>query len=249
MDVERDAIRKDVETFDGGLEWGRVTAHARKVIIVACGPSLRQIQLSRLLEDDLKDAYVIAVNRAHDWLPQMDAFFTLDPNEWFHEMAFNRMRPNVTYYVGVPEDYGQMDARMYTHRVPVARGPIYLHRVTGGGFMRSKRRLCTKTDSIHTGNSAYGALGIAFHLCRAHPELYVQKKILFLGLDGTRQKYAYGDQGPLGSLSHLPMLFQSTRKQLEDNRIAVVNASKHSSVDCFSRMGAGDALEWLSKDD
>lgn len=229
------------------VPWGQVTDSATKVLIIACGPSLRQIPIARLLDDDLQDVHVIGVNRAHDWTDRINSFFTLDPNEWFYEMLQQRRREGVTYYAAVPDDYGKSDSRWIAHRVPVIEGPVYLRRFAGNGFMRSRPTLSNDNRAINTGNSAWGALGLAYHLCRNAP-WNEQKKVVILGLDGDRRAYAFGEGYPAGSFHHLPQLFNSARQQLDVNRIIVVNGNKHSTVNTFSAMSAEEALQWLAQE-
>ena len=234
-----------METFDGELEWGEVTQHASKIIILACGPSLRQIDIRYLENPIFDDVHVMAINRAHDWTDRSNSFFTLDPNDWFYDMVTTRMRSEMMYYVGVPEDYGRRDSRWVTHRSPAVKGPVYLHREIGYGPMRSRRGLSRFSNAIHTGNSAYGALGVAYHMCCNHPDPSLHKKIVVLGLDGTKEPYAYDSGKPAGSFRHLPALFESAKPQLDKNRVCVVNGNTFSNISCFSRLKAMDALEWL----
>lgn len=99
--------------------------------------------------------------------------------------------------------------------------------------------LSEKKSCIHTGNSAYGALGLAYHF---RPE-----KILLLGVDGTNQARVSGEGPPKYSLKHLPYLFSTATKQLDSAGIQVVNGSPMSAVDCFPRTTPEKGLEWIAQ--
>ena len=92
-------------------------------------------------------------------------------------------------------------------------------------------------DRLHTGNSAWGALGLAF--------LLESKKVVLCGVDGTREKYAHMDYKPESSFHHLPGLFASAVPQLAARKMQVVNGSPQSIVDCFPRVSPMSAIHWI----
>ena len=104
------------------------------------------------------------------------------------------------------------------------------------------RRCALSEDpgAIHTGNSGWGALGLAYHM---RP-----RKVALLGVDANGAGHAYADipQRP-GELDHLPLLFVSACGQLEARGIQVRNGSPESNVTCWPRVEANAALRWLER--
>lgn len=146
---------------------------------------------------------VIAVNGAIEWLSRADYFFTLDPSPENRHRLKHR-RSGVTYCAAGP--IGQMpDVRRFER---IARRGLepkehgspawWLWRwsaVTGLSEMKGQ---------IHTGNSAYGALGLAWHLGFTD--------VALKGVDATDAARIEGGQP--GNLSHLPLLFASALPQI-----------------------------------
>jgi len=220
------------------VPWGRVTVLSDRVLIVAGGPSLRELDLNILRDPAFGQINIIAINRAIDWLPRVTSFFSVDPNAWLYaKLTEGGLRPGVAYYLAVPNDYGTPTARMVDHRVTPISGIIYLRRFLGPGPLSAKYGLTLASRGVNTGNSCYGALGLAYHM--------LPKKIAILGLDGTRAAYAYGPGAPSGSLQHLPRLFASATFDLERKKIQVVNGSPGSLITCFPIFRPKRALEWL----
>lgn len=183
--------------------------------------------------------YIIAVNRIVKWLPICHAFFTLDPDPYVLPIL-NVPKNDIVYWAAVPGDYGTPNARIMYHRVTRVHDHVnFLHRLAGNGPLHSHPTLSESPDSIHTGNSLYGALGLAYHM---RPE-----RIGFWGLDATAEDYAYGAGKPRGSLLHLPELFASSMAQLANRRISVLNGSKTSRVSCFPKATPDAVLEFLSQ--
>ena len=149
------------------------------VIIVASGPSAKGFEPPH-------DIPVIAVNGAIDWLTRADYWFTLDPS--FTNM--NRMRnprAGVKYFCACPLAF---DIPPHVKRLWRIQSKKKLGMVEG---------LAESADSINTGNSAYGALGLAKHMGF--------KKAFLIGVDATREEKCEG--GFPNDLSHLPYLFES----------------------------------------
>lgn len=222
-----------------GVKWQPIEPldSIKRVIIIASGPSLMNYDLKKLKKID---AYKITINESGKWAPFADAWFTLDP--W--GLTTGQIP---TYFQGkkfaaVPDDYGTASARCKDHRVAAPDDVQFLHRLQSHNnpYMSSNTAfilgLSEDTGCINTGNSAYGALNLAYH---HRPE-----KILLLGVDGT-SGYFYPSKKNNGSLSTLPSLFASTVDQLKANKIQVVNGSIKSRVNAFERMTIDGGLEWL----
>lgn len=213
------------------VEWGRVTGQADTIAIVGSGPSLAAFDMQQLIElQRSHQAYIIAVNGAVDSTPFADAWFTLDP----HDLN-DRIKPiqGNKWYAAIPDSFGTRFSPIESHKPAPPVGVTYLHRLVGNGQFASKYRLCEDTSAIFTGNSAWGALGVAYHM---RP-----KRILLLGVDGTRG-YFYGSTQPSGCLGHLPELFATAVPQLQDRGIITLNGSADSTVTCFPRMNPDAAL-------
>lgn len=79
---------------------------------------------------------------------------------------------------------------------PLLNGIFWRWRCVGG--------LSVTPSVIHSGNSAYGALGLAYHLGYTD--------VALIGVDGTQDERIEG--GNPNNLSHLPLLFESALPQI-----------------------------------
>lgn len=235
MDPERNARGLAVATLD------QVTECADRVLIVASGPSAEKMDLNIVAEARLKGVYVMAVNRAWDWCRYIDGWFTLDPNRQLIRYLVDDGK-KVMRYVAVPDDYGSPKAAVHYHRnMPLFPNVVYLRRLTGEGRLSIRYGLSTDPHCIHTGNSAYGALGIARHMGAT--------RVGLIGVDANRQLgYAHQDGFPMTFLNHLPRLFASAKEQLESDGISVQNGSPASLVKCFPRHHPNAVIKWLMED-
>ena len=198
-----------------------------RVLIVADGPSARPLA-SMKIPDSI---YVIAVNAAVQWVSRADAFFTLDPSP--RNQHFMRdQRKGVRYFAAVPADYGTRTARCHAHRLPkaVISRVEFLQRIPGPGPESSKAGMCPFDHAIHSGNSAWGALGLAHKM---NPS-----RIGLAGVDANSAQRTSG--GHARSLSHLPWLFSTY-----DGSAEIMNGSIHSSVSCFPRCNLDHLIRWL----
>jgi hypothetical protein len=149
---------------------------------------------------------VIAVKRAIDGLSRADYWFSLDPNAASLERMQNQ-RPGVVYYCACDSTD------------PLPEGVVRLLRVSGRKAREPRPRgtpdwwlwrwsavsgLSDKPGRIHSGNSAWGALGLAYQLGF--------RDVLLVGVDGTQAERVSG--GRPNNLSHLPALFRSALGQV-----------------------------------
>lgn len=175
-----------------------------RAIIVGSGPSALNFVAPRGVP-------IIAVNGAIDWINRASYFFTLDPSpDNLRRVAHGRRRRNVRYCMALPdvEQLEKLDGIWCFRRVaergeePAQKG--------GPEWWRwrwsAKLGLCTDKNEISTGNSAYGALNLAYHLGFKH--------IALVGVDAN-QKPRVHTGGVPNNLSHLPLLFQSAREQID----------------------------------
>lgn len=207
-----------------------------RIIILACGPSCESLSLSLLKQAQFKGVHVIGINRSLAWYPEPDSWFTLDPDP--KNFQYLKKDDTVKKYVAVPKDYGQRDARVHYHQnKPIFEHVHYLERLTGAGRFGCRAGLAEDPSQISTGNSAYGAFGLAYHM--------KPKRITLLGVDGERAMgYAFMEGRPTLSLGHLPWLFATTVGQLRLAEIAVMNGSPNSTVPCFQKASPDNAVEW-----
>lgn len=176
----------------------RNTGKDARAIIVGSGPSARGFEPP-------DGVTIIAVNGAIEWLSRADYFFTLDPS--FANL--HRLRnpvPGVRYCAAAPENivlpphvdrFQRISAR---GREPVRHGSPewWLWRWS------AVKGLSERSDCIHSGNSAYGALGLAYHLGFTD--------VALVGVDGTSEHRIEG--GHPYNLSHLSLLFASALHQI-----------------------------------
>lgn len=206
------------------------------VIIVACGPSAEKLDLQLLKRAKHEGCRVIAVNRACYWMgAHATDWFTLDPDSRQVDTLRGIQTYEFTKWAAVPPDFGRPDARIGYHRITAPENVRYLHRIPGPGPFSSKYTLSTERDRIHTGNSAWGALGLAHLWNPEHP-------VALIGVDGTQETYAYAQNRtarPKTPLDHLEGLFASAIFQ---HKGTILNGSPDSRVRCFPRMNPNAAV-------
>lgn len=213
------------------MEYGTIQERAERVLIICTGPSLGNPRFPAA-----SGRYTIAVNGAIDLPFIVDAFFTCDPS-LRNRQRLRRRRPGVKYFAAVPDEFGTKNAKSIVHQHAPDYGVTWLRRLEGDGPWRHRLGLSEDPGCIHTGNSAYGALGMAY--------LMGARKIAFVGMDATQSPYACRLQGKPGDLSHLPDIFRTALPQLEAQGVQVRVGSPASRVDCFPRCNFGEALSWL----
>lgn len=197
------------------------------VLIVASGPSAADFQYSALP----KSVKIIAVNGAIDWLPRADYWFTLDPSPENTRRMLNRREG--TQYFAVSDGILPDEVSRLGRVSEQGDQPEHLYSPEWWFWRWScKAGLSECASEIHTGNSAYGALGLAYHM---QPD-----KIGLIGVDATKDERIGG--GYCRDLSHLPLLFSSAIPQIESAGIEVANAG---NLDCFQKMTPSELLNWL----
>ncbi len=221
-----------------GIRWGRVCPDikAKNIVIVGGGKSLAGFDFNRLRRDDY---FIITVNDSVKGVPFANVWFTLDP--WGLNGPQLPPSPfNGKMYAAVPQDYGRRDAKNPKHQVTPDKRVIFLHRLISHNIsdMSSETAfsltLSEDPRCIATGNSGYGAFNIAY--------LLKPKKILLLGIDGTIGYY-YTSKETNRPLTYLPKMFNSTKKQIDDAGIQVINGSEKSMITTYPRYNINKALE------
>lgn len=210
------------------ISFGRITYDVRPniITIVASGLSLKDFNFNKLRDIG---SFIITVNGSGAFVPFADAWFTLDP--WGLQGPQLPPKPfNGALYAAVPDNYGTPEAIREHRQIPTA-DVTYLHRI------QYKYGLSENPSSICTGNSGFGAFGLAYHM-RPH-------KILLLGMD-CGMGYYYTSHKRNRSLGHVPKLFNESLKQMRDADIKVINGSPNSKITCFPRYSIDHALKVIT---
>jgi len=230
------AVEQQPQPLVGPFTYSTVQHTAERVVIVASGPSLRNVTLNVPY-----NISVIAVNGALDHVPRADFWFTLDTSPDNRTlMRTAATRTDTVFYAAVRPDYGHPDATPRHMKAKPEANVLYLRRMTDEGPRGSKRGLSEDPTGIHCGNSAYGALGLAY--------LMGAKRIALLGVDGVAKAgYAWRAERQPRDLQHIARLFASACEQLKDAGVAVVVGSKDSKVKCWPRMRPEEAVAWASE--
>jgi hypothetical protein len=154
---------------------------------------------------------IIAVNGAVEWLQRADYFFTLDPTPVNIKRLQNYCE-SVQCYTSIPAVHVTHDPLLKNNvtllkSVTISHGYLYDDGSPEYWLKRwgSVKGLSEDKNSIHTGNSAYGALGLAYHLG--------YERVLLIGIDANNEPRVEG--GIPNNLSHLPLLFKSALPQID----------------------------------
>lgn len=180
-----------------------------RAVIVASGPSARGF----VPPDDVT---IIAVNGAIEWLFRADYFFTLDPDPT-NLTRLNNPRSGVSYFAAVPD---AVDLPTHVHRLKRVerRGPEPMRRHSPAWWLwrwSCVKELSEISGEIHSGNSAWGALGLAYQLGF--------RDVALVGVDASSDERIEG--GRCNNLTHLPPLFASALPQIN-----VVSCGKLTSI-------------------
>lgn len=195
-----------------------------RVVVIGGGRSLSGFNFGVLAN---QDCYIIVVNDVGNLVPFADAWFTLDPwGLYGPQLPSDKFKGKL--YAAVPDNFGTPEARLRVHRIMPKAKITYLKRVPNPGG------LSEDTSVIYTGNSGFGAFGMAYHM---RP-----KKVLLLGIDGD-VGYFYTKKKTNKNLAHLPKVFNDSVHQLRENNIQVINGSPNSAVTCFTRYTPDYAVE------
>lgn len=183
-----------------------------KAVIVASGPSARGF----VPPDDVA---VIAVNGAIEWLPRADHWFSLDASRLnVKRLRMKRFR-RCEYHVAGPHWPTLLGDATYWRRVdslgtypePAAEGSPEWWLWRWGAVLGINKI----PGHINSGNSAWGALGLAWHLGF--------RDVALIGVDASNDERVEG--GRPNELKHLPLLFASA---LPDMR--VVSCGKMTGI-------------------
>ncbi|HCA7080782.1 TPA: norphogenetic protein [Citrobacter sedlakii] len=172
------------------------TGNRTRAVIVGDGPTA----LGFTPPDDIT---IIAVNGSVEWLTRADYFFTLDP--CFINLSRMQNRRKGVKYCAAGLDSPIRGVKRY-ERISL-RGDEPTDTESPEWWLwrwSAVRGLSEKKTQIHSGNSAYGALGLAYHLGFSD--------VALVGVDATSERRIGGGQP--NNLSHLPLLFSSALPQI-----------------------------------
>ncbi|WP_339617208.1 hypothetical protein [uncultured Gilvimarinus sp.] len=194
-----------------------------RAVIVASGPSASGFVPP-------KGVAVFAVNGAIDWLSKADHWFTLDPSD-ANMRRLCSPRRGVVYHAALPRNFVLGAAHVRRYERVSARGPEPSPKHTPQWWLWRWSAVCGlshKVGRINTGNSAWGALQLAYQMGF--------KKILLVGVDASTALRV--DGGAPSNLSHLPLLFESAMGQID-----IVNAGGMQSR--LPNMTIDKGVQWL----
>lgn len=171
-----------------------------RAIIVGDGPSARGFVPPA-------GVTVIAVKRTITWLKRADYWFSLDPNHASMNLMRRRV-PGVRYVCACDDPDILPDGVEFYRRVAAPPGNEPRRSGSPEWWLwrwSAMLGLCERPGHIHSGNSAWGALGLAYHLGA--------RDVLLVGVDGTCDARVSDGRTP-NNLSHLPRLFESAMGQV-----------------------------------
>lgn len=195
------------------------------MIILGSGPSAKNF----VIPDGVK---VIAVNAAIS--KRADYWFSLDWSRKNQEiLAYRSQYPDTRFFAAGDGWGGDL------------RGVTVLERVSRQGIEPAPKHtpdwwcwrwgavlgIPERTDQIHSGNSAWGAIQLAYHLGA--------RRVVLVGVDATQD--IKPDGSAPNNLSHLPMLIRSAQGMLEIRRLA---AGVKSPID-VPEIDAGEIARWI----
>jgi len=211
------------------VNYSSVNESHDRVIILCSGTSVTAYLLKVLSK--IQHIPIIAVNGAIDFFPKSNYWITIDPSK----INYQRMMRNIStckYYCGVPDDYGNIDAKASDHRFSILQHVNYLKRLPNDiiSFTNNK-------SQIVSCNSGFAALNLAIHMgC---------SRVLYLGLDG-QGRYSFSGGRPR-DLSNMPSLFDNVSDELQSRGIIVKNGSLNSVITTFERVNSFNGLNWIAE--
>lgn len=178
-----------------------------KCIIVGSGPSAQGFIPP-------EDITVISVNGSIEWLSRADYWFSLDDSLANQNRAKNPKHGVKYYTAGWRYSYPHVTN---LQRINEATSEPLIRNSPEWWLWRwgAKKGLCENPYEISTGNSAYGAVNLAYHLGF--------RDIAVIGVDATREARIEG--GQCKNLSHLPLLMNSVLSQVN-----LVSCGKLNSI-------------------
>ena len=219
-----------------------------KVLIIGGGESLIGFDWSIL--NDYKGV-IITINNVVSHIPRADYWITVDPmSEGNPQTAMINKIKGVYYFCAFPDmSKTPFDAPLYK----TVEGIHYLERIVPRSRELQLERIVPRSyelqedkDKITTGDSCYGALGLAYH--------FEAKKIAIIGADAFGFGHWYDTSEPYNKgwldkfndyLARIPIIYASSVEQFEKRGTEVVLGSLNSPIECFTKMKPEEAVKWL----
>jgi len=194
-----------------------------RCVIVASGPSAKDFVPP-------VGVTVIAVNGAIEWLARADYWFTLDAS--FDNLGRMQQRRYGVKYCAAVSDHIVLPTGIDRYKRIAGRGEEPGRGTPEWWVWRwsAVLGLSECIGAINTGNSAYGALGLAYHLGA--------DRVALVGVDASSEERVEG--GKPNNLSHLPLLFESALSQIN-----VINCG--AMVSKLPAMSIAEGMEWLTQ--
>lgn len=209
-----------------------------KVLIVCGGESLIGFDINQFKDFD---GVIITVNNVIYHLPRADYWITVDPmSQGKPQRAMVERLPNTYYYCAYPRlDKNSPDLNHYQ----TVEGVHYLERILPS---TNDYRMQEDKSKITTGDSSYGALGLAYH--------FEATKIIILGVDAYGYGHWYDKKDPYNKykvkdfdkyLKNIVNIYRCAVDQLEKRGTKVVFGSPNSPIDCFEKMDPDEAFHYF----
>jgi len=212
-----------------------------KVLIIGGGESLIGFDWSLL---NKWNGVIVTVNNVIKHIPRADYWITVDPTKGGVVQDNMSNRKEGCYYFACYPQITDENREWY----PTEEGIHYLERIVPekpeegiGDFSLQEDR-----DKITTGDSCYGALGLAYH--------FEAKLIVMLGVDAnggyghwydTSDPYNKGWKGKFAKYQeNIPKIYRQSVEQFKKRGTVVINGSPLSSIDCFDKMTPEEAIQY-----
>jgi hypothetical protein len=212
------------------------------VLIIGGGESLKGFDFDQLLDFSGR---IIVVNNVIFHVPRADYWMTVDPSKNRRPQKAMMKKRDGTYYFCAQPKVEEWETPEYHRRwYPEVHGIHYLERISNGDYSLQEDK-----TKITTGDSIYGALGLAYHM--------EAKKIAVLGLDVKGFGHWYNDKDPYNGHNqpeekfntykeNLKGIFRSCLPQIKQRGIEIVNGSPESTIDAFPKMTPQEAYNFLT---
>lgn len=191
------------------------------VVCLASGPSLT----TKDVEYVKGKARVITINTTYQIAPWADIHYATDPSWWReHKEAMNRICQG-EYWTACPNSAREQGDDVF--HIP---------------HIKTKEGLCKQPENIvHGGNGGFAAMQIA--------QKAGASRIVMLGYDQSwpdGKTHWHGDHPePLRNSHNWPLWrkhFEKAAKDFDLLGIEVVNASRHTTLECFTRDNLEDVI-------
>lgn len=226
------------------MEFKPVVQQHDRVLIVGGGESLIGFDINQL--KDFKGV-IITVNNVVYHLPRAEYWITVDPMQGAKpQKALLHRVKGVYYYCAYPDirktpwhnDYYKAVAGVHYLERIVPTDPV-MEEIGDFSLQEDKNK-------ITTGDSCYGALGLAYHMGA--------KEVIMLGADAYGYGHWYDRTDPYNRhwldkfkdyLKNIPLIYEQSVPQWEKRGATVVNGSPESKIDCFKRMTPQEAFNYF----